>query len=278
MSPAPTQSPTSKPITQKSIVPTSKAPSNQKIFSAGSIDGLLTNEFAFYNKSDPGAVVSMDWDMTSGSLFSKSGAFWTGVPDTCDTPNAKSRNCTNSDVFRANSKQIFGGTTNVSLSILQLSDPHNSGCNNDDTCWHGTHIWLRYQNQFNLYYASINRADGQMVIKRKVPCGNDNSGTYFVLGTYVKHNYKAGNWNKYTARIQNNSDNSVTILIFDPSVSTTKPVVQGVDKGGTNPNWSTTCNVAGKYPTAQYSPISAAGSIGVRGDYANFEFKDLTVN
>lgn len=216
--------------------------------------------------------------MTSGSLFTHQGAFWTGLPDSCSNgPNALSTNCTDSNVFRLNTVKKFTGNIALSLSLRQNTNIHKTACNKNDTCWYGTHLWLRYQNQFDLYYASINRADGTVVIKRKVPCGPSDSGTYFVLGQYVKHDFKVGVWNDYTATVQTNSDGSVTIRLYDDRYSTNKPIVVGTDRGGINPNWSTSCTTPGRYASAVYKPITAGGYVGVRGDYANFAFKDFQV-
>lgn len=237
--------------------------------------GLITNEFAFYNSERSDAVKSDDWDVSSGSLFAKDRAFWTGVPDSCGTgPNAKSTNCTHSDVFRATTKKKFAGNTQVSLAIKQLEDIHDTNCSDDDTCWHGTHVWLRYQNQYNLYYASLNRADGEIVIKRKVPCGNDNDGTYFTLGTAVAHDFKTNEWNTYTASVRTEADKTVIITISD---GTGKPIMSAQDKGGTNPRWSSACDVPGKYASPHFEPITTPGGIGIRGDFSNFMFKDLVV-
>ena len=241
-------------------------------------NGLITNEFAYFNQGEPGAKTSPIWQMTSGSLFAKNSVFWTGNPDSCSAgPNTLSSNCTDSDVFRLNTARTFPSNIKVSLALKQNKDIHNSNCNDGDTCWYGTHIWLRYQNQYNLYYASVNRADGEVAIKRKVPCGSDDSGTYFVLGNYVKHDFKSGAWNTYSVSIQTNAVGSVTIKLFDDASSTTKPIDVGTDRGGSNSNWSSKCTTPGHYPTSAYKPITAAGSVGVRGDYANFEFTDFRV-
>lgn len=240
-------------------------------------DGLITNEYVFYNADDPAAPRSADWAMTSGSLFAKGGNFWTGHPDSCD-PNATSRTCTDSNVFRLNTRRSFGGNIKVSLALKQDAVIANSGCDAKDTCWHGTHVWLRYQSEFNLYYVSINRADGNVVIKRKVPCGDDNSGTYFVLGQYEPDSFRVGDWNRYATTIQTNRDQSVTIKLYDEAKSATRPVAEGTDKGGTNPNWSRACSTSGKYPSSHYAPITATGAVGVRGDFANFEFKNFSVS
>ncbi len=247
-------------------------------YSTPFLNGLITNEYAYYNQQDSTSKLSQNWQMTSGSLFARNGYYWTGNSDSCDAPNANSTNCNNSEVFRLNSTRQFAGNINVSLSLIQNKDIHNTNCNDDDSCWHGTHIWLRYLSQYNLYYVSVNRADGQVVIKRKVPCGDDNSGTYFVLGDYLKHDFKSSTWNSYSTTIQTNSDGSVTIKLFDNSISKVNPIDTATDRGGTNPNWSTSCKVSGKYSSTLYPPITQTGSIGLRGDYSNFEFTNLVVS
>lgn len=244
-------------------------------------DRLITNEYGYWNPTSSQAILSNDWEMTSGSLFAQLGTAWTGVPDTCSTkggsPDATSSLCTNSSVFRLNTKRTFAGNTKVSFAIRQNKDLHSLNCNTNDSCWYGTHIWLRHVNQYNLYYASIQRADGKVVIKRKVPCGSDNSGTYFALSSYIPNDWSIGNWKRYSATIGTNADGSVTIKLYDEDKSATVPVVEGTDQGGTNPNWSSSCTTPGRYASSTYAPITQAGSAGVRGDYANFNLDDFTV-
>lgn len=221
-------------------------------------DGLITDENMFWN----GTNTSPTWEMDSGALYRQSNTAWTG---------------TTSDVFRLNTIQKFSAPLRVSMSLKQNRDIHDSNCNSGDTCWYGTHIWLGYQNEYNLYYASVNRADGQVVLKRKVPCGSDNSGTYVVLGS-AKYDWAVGKTDHYSATIENNADGSVTLKMYDDDKSTTTPIVTGTDKGGTNPAWTSSCTTPGHYSSAQYSPITAAGAVGVRGDYSDFNFDDFTVS
>jgi hypothetical protein len=234
-------------------------------------DGLITNEYAHWNSD---GINSPDWDMTSGSLFRQSNTGWSGVPDTCAQPDKFSNSCTNSDVFRLNTFRTFAGNVRVSLALKSNSDIHNSNCNANDTCWHGVHIWMRYQTQYDLYYVSINRADNQVVIKRKVPCGTDNQGTYIVLAQ-AAHAWTAGTWQHFSMTIQTNGNESVTLKVYDDDTGAL--ITQGTDSGGSNPNWSSGCATQGHYPTAQYPPISGAGAVGVRGDFDNFNFDDFTV-
>lgn len=245
-------------------------------------DGIVTSEFAHWNPGNSIAPTSSVWDMDSGSLFDQGGTGWTGVPDSCESagggPNSVSTNCTNSNVFRLNTKQAFAGDIKVSLAVRQNTDTHNGGCSASGTCWHGVHVWLRYQSEFNLYYASIQRADGKVVIKRKVPCGSDNSGRYFDLSSYVPHNWQVGTWERYSVSIETNDNGSVTIKLYDDDVDPNNPVVTGTDSGGTNPSWSAGCSTPGQYGSAAYTPITAAGAVGVRGDFANFNIDNFAVS
>ncbi|PYS84207.1 MAG: hypothetical protein DMF67_05930 [Acidobacteria bacterium] len=113
-----------------------------------------------------------------------------------------------------------------------------------------------------------------MVIKRKVPCGTDNSGTYFVLAQ-AAHAWTVGAWQHFSMTIQTNGDGSVTLKVYDDDTGAL--ITQGTDSGGTNANWSAGCTTPGHYLTAQYPPLTNAGAVGVRGDYDNFNFDDFTV-
>lgn len=239
-------------------------------------DGLITNEYAHWNGDGVG---STDWDMTGGSLFRRSNTAWTGVPDSC-APDRLSTSCTGSDVFRLNTFRTFAGSVKVSLALKNNSDIHDPGCDASGSCWHGVHVWLRYLSQYDLYAASINRADNTVVLKRKVPCGTDNDGTYFVLKqngipASVTHAWAAGVWQHFSVTIQTNADGSVTLKVYDDDTNTL--VTQGTDAGGSNTGWGLGCATPGHYPTAQYPPITAAGSVGLRGDFDNFNVDDFSV-
>src|SRR5258708_39144373 len=77
-------------------------------------DGLITNEYAFWNSSDPKAVQSPPWQMDSGSFFAKDQAGWTGLPDD-KTPDATSSKGTNSAVFRLTTRGSDFGDVAVSF-------------------------------------------------------------------------------------------------------------------------------------------------------------------
>jgi hypothetical protein len=181
-------------------------------------------------------------------------------------------------VFRLNTFRSFAGNIKVSLALKNNSEIHDSNCSANNTCWHGVHVWLRHLTQYDLYAVSLNRADNKAVIKRKVPCGNDNAGFYKDLTSPVTHAWSMGTWQHYSMTIQTNSDGSVTIKVYDDDSDPNTPFLQATDVGGTNLSWTSGCSTPGSYPTAQYPPITAAGSVGVRGDFDSFNFDDLRIS
>jgi hypothetical protein len=237
-------------------------------------DGLITNEYAHWNSD---GINSPDWDVTSGSLFRQSNAAWTGLPDLLE-PNKYSSDHTNSDVFRLNTFRTFAGNIRVWLALKNNSEIHDSNCSVNDTCWHGVHIWLRHLTPYDLYAVSLNRADNKVAIKRKVPCGNENGGFYKDLTSPVTHAWSVGTWQHYSVTIQTNSNGSVTIKVYDDDSDPNTPFLQATDAGGTNTSWTSGCVTPGSYPTAQYPPITVAGSVGVRGDFDNFNIDDFRIS
>ena len=82
---------------------------------------LITNEYVFWNPTDPAGVISPDWEMDSGSFFIQGNAAWSGVPDDCSngslSPNPLSTNCSNSAIFRLNTKRFDFNNVKVAFSL-----------------------------------------------------------------------------------------------------------------------------------------------------------------
>ena len=174
-------------------------------------DGLVTSEYAYWNPSDAAALVSPIWQLDSGSLFARNGAGWTGVPDDV-VPNASASNGNDSAIFRLVTKRSDLGDVAVSFQLNNAGLSQTASTPAED--WDGVHVFLRYQSQTSLYYASINRRDGTAVIKKKVTGGPDNGGTYYELTPYVSHAVPYGSWQQITATVRNNPDGSVTIRLL----------------------------------------------------------------
>ena len=103
------------------------------------------------------------------------------------------------------------------------------------------------------------------------------SGYYRDLAE-VTHAWSVGTWQHFSATIQTNSDGTVTIKVYDDDSNPNTPILVATDAGNTNPEWTSACTTPGHYPTSHYPPLTAAGSVGVRGDFDNFNFDDFRVS
>jgi hypothetical protein len=207
--------------------------------------GLVTNEFAHWNPHDGDARRSGDWDVTSGSLFARDGTGWTGVPDRA-APDVHSRRANDSAVFRLRSTDADFGDVSVgfALRLNRLVTTPKTPAQNYD----GVHVWLHYQSPNTLYYASVSRRDGQVVLGKKI------DGRYVHLALPKELRFPRGSWHRVLTTIVDQG-RSVTIrLLIDG-----KLVARAVDEGVGGP------------------PITAPGRIGLRGDNADFQFRDLVV-
>lgn len=213
---------------------------------------LVTNEYAHWNTTDPRAVRSQAWDMTSGSLFVRNGVWWTGQPDDV-SPDPGSESGTDSAVFRLTTHdQSF---RNVRVSFGLQIDGFVTTLRTPAEGWDGVHIFLRYQSQYQLYYASINRRDGMTAIKKKVPGGPSNGGTYYTLATGDAP-VPIREWQAVAAAVETLPTGSVRISLYrGPDLLL--EVIDDGRQGG--------------------PPITAPGAVGIRGDNCEFEFRDFTV-
>lgn len=216
-------------------------------------DGIITNEYAFFNPSLKDAVQSPNWEMTSGSLFRKGNQGWTGRPDSGGVMNAQSSIATNSCVFRCVTKRKDFQDFKVAFDF----NPSEmvTGATNPAVAWDGCHVFLRYQSETSLYYASFMRRDGKVVIKKKVTGGSSNGGTYFELTPELPAALPLNTLAKIEATIKN-VPTGVQITLTQNG----KKVLDVIDNG----------SVGG-------APILTAGGTGLRGDNLNFTFDNFTV-
>lgn len=250
--PAPAPAPTTpnKPVTPNTPVMPS-APAGTLFAGVFPLrNGLITNEYAYWNPRVMNAARSADWRVTSGSLFSRDGTAWSGVPDNRE-PNAASTNGTNSAIFRAITPVLPNADAAVSTSLR--INRMTQTASTPQVAWDGIHVFLRYQNQYSLYYASVARRDGRVVLKKKCVGGSSNGGTYYTLGERGGYPLPLGTWAKVGASVKNNADGSVTLTLQRNGTT----VLSAVDRG------------------VGCSPIRAAGSTGVRGDNSDFQFTDF---
>jgi len=214
--------------------------------------GLLTNEYRYWNH-----LPSRDprWQMTSGSLFARGHTGFTGHPDGCSSASRRGRPCNASHVFRLNTRAHHFGDVRVSFDLQNLR--LTSSERTPPVDWDGVHVWLHYQSEFELYYASFDRRDGRIVVKKKCAGGSTNGGTYYELGPGEVPGYPIhfGRWKHVSAAILDNADGSVTITMRRNG----RRLLRVTDRG-------TGC-----------APITAPGAVGIRGDNDEFRFDDFTV-
>ena len=215
-------------------------------------DGLVTNEYAFFNPSDTEATHSLRWEMTSGSLFRQGGTGWTGRP-TRGEPDRRSTSENDSAIFRLRTRRADFG--DVAVRFRLRNDGLREDADTPAVAWDGVHVFLRYQSQYHLYYASVNRRDNTAVIKKKCVGGPSNGGTYYTLGESVAHPVPYGRWQDVVATVENDASGGVSIALTAGG----QHVVSTRDDG------------------IGCDPIRSPGAVGIRGDNAEFHIEDFEV-
>jgi hypothetical protein len=211
-------------------------------------NGLITNEYAYHHPDKP-AVRSHVWQVTSGSFFARNRAGWTGVPDD-RRPDANSSTGTGSAVFRLVTRRA--DLKDVAFSFKLVNAGLRPSRRASDAAWTGVHAFLRYQNERWLYVVSVNRRDDTVTIKKKVPGGPSNGGTYYTLA--------AGDYRVPYGRRQNVSTTIRTTARGWVAITLEvdgRRLLQATDAGR-----------GGR-------PITAAGRVGIRGDGCEFLVDDV---
>ncbi|GGL17165.1 hypothetical protein [Mangrovihabitans endophyticus] len=230
-------------------------PAGESLFapSFSRLDGLVTNEFAYWSPTNPTRRDSTDWEMTSGSLFSRSGNGYTGRIDSIQA-DSTSVNGTNSAIFRLTTRDH--SFTDVAVRMNLDVHRFTSTSRTPRRDWDGVHLFLRYKSQYELYYASVARRDGKVLIKKKCRGGSANGGSYYPVSAEVRDQRVAPDqWTRVGASIRDNADGSVTITL---------------DRGGRTLATATDRGIG-------CAPLRGAGALGIRGDNTEFEFNTFRV-
>lgn len=174
-----------------------------------------------------------DWVVTSGHLRVAEGKARTASP-----------------VFRVVTRRKDFRDAEVRFELLNRGLSESPGTPATD--WDGVHVFLRYQSQYHLYYASVNRRDGTVVIKKKMPGGPSNGGTYHDLSPRVPHPVPYGTWQKIRVLAR---DEPRGVLI--EAYADGKLLARALDTGRGGP------------------PIRSPGRVGVRADNADIEIDEF---
>jgi hypothetical protein len=222
-------------------------------FAATGLGGLVTNEYATWNRASAGAVRDDDWIVTSGSLFSRDGFGWSGVPDGT-SPGPRSVGSNGSAVFRMTTRPSGFGDVAVRLRFRNLG--LTSTTRTPKQAWDGIHVFLRYASPAELYYASLNRRDGTVAVKKKVHGGAHevDGGTYTTLATgHFAVPY--GAWQEAEAVVRDVGHDVAISVYVDGRL-----VVAALDHG-----------------QGGRAPITEPGRVGIRADNCNFEVASFEV-
>jgi hypothetical protein len=196
-------------------------------------------------------VASSTWEMDSGSLFRSNGVGWSGVPDAGDAPDQ-----TGSAVFRLVSVARDFADVDISLSLRidDLVETHSTPA----VIWDGADVWVHYQSEYQLYYVSVDRRDGAMVIKKKCQGGPNpsNGGTYYNLIREIHDRpIPFGQWQHVAVSVRDLPDGSVAITGNRDGFQ-----IQAVDTG------------------IGCAPLRGGGGVGIRGDNAELRLDDIVVD
>jgi hypothetical protein len=229
---------------------------DQPVPSGSVAPALITNEYAYRHDGSADAVRSPDWIVTSGSLYRVADLLWSGRPDD-RAPGPTSADGTDSAVLRAVSTRSDHDNVRVSfaLHVVGLSQTRRTPPQDHD----GVHIFLRYQSEFSTYYVSVFRRDGQVAIKKKVPGGPSNGGTYLTLAStpLAVDGISPGAWHHIETTVSPSDSHNTGVALtlrIDGRLA-----LDVADHGASTP------------------AIAAAGRVGLRGDNCEFYLRDFRV-
>ncbi len=141
-------------------------------------------------------------------------------------------------------------TVNFQLRVAGLVSTARTPAESYD----GVHVFLRYQNQRELYVVSVYRRDGVVAIKEKIPGGPANGGTYYTLAE-ARAGVPRDSWSAVSVSIVTTGSKTVRIAL---SINGRTVLASTGSRG-------------------RVDPILAAGRVGLRGDNCQFFFRDFTV-
>ena len=210
-------------------------------------DGLITNEFALYSR---GGRRSQTWIATSGSLFARGGQGWTGRPDAV-SPDRCSCRSTDSAVFRLVTRRRNFGDVAVSFRLTnrRMVSTRRTPRREFD----GVHVFLRYRSPQELYVLSVNRRDGKVAIKKKVPGGRSNGGRYVQLGPTASWRWQRDVPQAVRVAVETVGPQRVLLTLSVDG----RQLLQAADDGPNGP------------------PLLRPGRVGLRGDNDEFVFDDF---
>ncbi|GAB3112081.1 hypothetical protein GCM10027055_14140 [Janibacter alkaliphilus] len=225
-------------------------------WTASGEDRLVTDEYRTVDADSINSSPDNVWDVTSGALYVRDGTGWTG-PTSAGQPIPGIGPSVGSAVFRMHSRRADLGDVATSVRLRALAQDEPTGGTAPD--WDGVHVWVRHVSEQELYAVSVMRRDGQVAIKRKLPGGPSNGGTYATLAT-TERTMPLGRWQDVEVRVRDEGEQVRIALAIDG-----EPVLDALDHGQPGPGQS------------RARAITGSGSVGVRADATEVELAQVRV-
>lgn len=208
-----------------------------------SVDALLGLPRSGLVAADAGKPGSgYGWEVTSGSLYTRDGLLWSGIPDEGPADPAARR--TGSAVLRAlvSGSRFLDFTLQVTARVVRLVSTARTPARGYD----GLHLFLRYISPQDLYTVDLFRRDGLLTFKRKLPGGGIDGGHYVTLAS-ERDPIQLRAWHTYLVSVDNRHGGVELTLFVDG-----RQALHCLDRYA-------------------HGAISTAGMVGLRGDNGAFE-------
>ena len=126
--------------------------------------------------------------------------------------------------------------------------------------WDGVNVWIRFQSQYSLYLATLNRRDGKIVVKKKEHTPHDSSTNYGQYHTLAVEDmpFVVGEDQRLSLEAENIASDAVELRVRDARGAILLSYVDDGSVGG--------------------PALTAPGAVGVRGDNSRLLLQQLQVH
>ncbi|WP_052664096.1 S-layer homology domain-containing protein [Nitriliruptor alkaliphilus] len=165
---------------------------------------------------------------------------------------------TDSPIFRLTSRRRDFQDVRITLDFQHLG--FVTGPTTPARDWDGVNVWIRHRSQFSLYYATFNRRDGRITLKKKEPRPHDpanNYGRYHTLAV-GELSFRQGSDQRMSVEAENVGRGRVELRVRNAAG---KVVLSALDDG----------SVGGP-------ALTTPGATGVRGDNSRLLLQRLEVS
>lgn len=164
---------------------------------------------------------------------------------------------TASPIFRLTTRRQDFQDVRVTLDFSHLG--FVTGPRTPERSWDGVHVWIRHHSQYSLYYASFNRRDGKIALKKKVHTPDEPSSNYGRYSTLAvaEQAFDPSGAQRLSVEAENVSNDAVELRVRDANG---RVLLSYLDDGRTGG-----------------PALTAPGQVGVRGDNSKLLLRQLEV-